>query len=149
MYREHSTVISAPAPVVWRLTTDVERWPSFMPTVQAVTLLEPGPLRVGGSARVKQPGQTAAVWTVSTMSPETEFTWETRRMGLRMVGRHLLAPAGDGTGNTLSIEVPGRGAGVFAALFGGVIARTIRRENEAFQRAAGQLAASPPETPTP
>jgi len=141
MYREHSTVISAPPPVVWRLTTDVERWPSFMPTVQAVTLLEPGPLRVGSSARVKQPGQSAAVWTVSTISPETEFTWETRRMGLRMIGRHLLAPDGDGTRNTLSIEVTGRGAGIFAAFFGGMIAKVLQRENDAFQRAAGQVTA--------
>jgi carbon monoxide dehydrogenase subunit G len=141
MYREHSTVISAPPSVVWRLTTDVERWPSFMPTVQAVERLEPGPLRVGSSARVKQPGQTAAVWTVSTIAPETEFTWETRRMGLHMIGKHLLTPAGAGTRNTLSIEVSGRGAGIFAALFGGMIARVIQRENEAFQRAAGQVAA--------
>ena len=141
MHREHSTVIGAPPPVIWRLTTDVERWPSFMPTVQAVTLLEPGPLRVGGSARVKQPGQTAAVWTVSTMSPETEFTWETRRMGLRMIGRHLLEPDGDGTRNTLSIEVTGRGAGIFAAFFGGMIAKVLQRENDAFQRAAGQVTA--------
>src|SRR5689334_13051532 len=139
MYREHSTVISAPPPVVWRLTTDVERWPSFMPTVQAVTLLEPGPLRVGSSARVKQPGQGAAVWTVSTIDPETEFTWETRRMGLRMIGKHLLAPAAGGTRNTLSIEVTGRGSGLFGALFGGMIARVIQRENEAFQKTAGQL----------
>jgi carbon monoxide dehydrogenase subunit G len=141
MYREHSTIISAPTSVVWRLTTDVERWPSFMPTVQALERLEPGPLRVGNSARVKQPGQTAAVWTVSSIAPETEFTWETRRLGLRMIGKHLLAPAGDGTRNTLSIEVTGPGAGIFAAFFGGMIARSIQRENEAFQRAAGQVAA--------
>ena len=139
MYREHSTVISAPPSVVWRLTTDVERWPSFMPTVQSVERLEPGPLQVGSSARVKQPGQTAAVWTVSTITPETEFTWETRRMGLRMVGKHQLAPAADGTRNTLSIEVTGPGAGVFGALFGGMIARVIERENEAFQQTAGQV----------
>ena len=141
MYRENSTVISAPPSVVWRLTTDVERWPTFMPTVQAVTLLQPGPLQVGSSARVKQPGQTAAVWTVSTITPETEFTWETRRMGLRMIGRHLLEPDGDGTRNTLSIEVIGRGAGIFAAFFGGMIAKVLQRENDAFQRAAGQVIA--------
>jgi len=139
MNREHSTVLSAPPSVVWRLTTDVERWPSFMPTVQSVERLEPGPLQVGSSARVKQPGQTAAVWTVSTITPETEFTWETRRMGLRMVGKHQLAPAADGTRNTLSIEVTGPGAGVFGALFGGMIARVIERENEAFQQTAGQV----------
>jgi uncharacterized protein YndB with AHSA1/START domain len=141
MYREHSTVISAPPSLVWRLTTEVEQWPSFMPTVQRVTLLDPGPLRVGSSARVKQPGQSAAVWTVTRLSPTSEFTWETKRMGLRMIGRHLLTPVGEGTRNTLSIEVTGRGAGLFAVFFGGLIARVIRQENAAFQRAAGQLAA--------
>ena len=141
MYREHSTLISAPAAVVWRLTTEVERWSSFMPTVQQATLLGPEPLRVGSSARVKQPGQTAAVWTVTRLSPESEFIWETRRMGLRMIGGHRLEPSGEGTRNTLSIEVTGRGAALFGALFGGVIARTIQRENAAFARAAGQITA--------
>ncbi|MFF5291204.1 SRPBCC family protein [Paractinoplanes globisporus] len=143
MYRENSTVISAPPSVVWRLTTDVERWPSFMPTVQQLTRLEAGELRVGSTARVKQPGQTAAVWTVTRLTPTTEFTWETRRMGLRMIGRHLLAPEGDGTRNTVSIEVTGRGAGLFSAFFGGLIARVIQQENAAFARASTQT------TPTP
>ena len=142
MYREHSTVINAPASVVWRLTTDVATWPSFMPTVQHVEMLEPGELRIGSSARVKQPGQSAAVWTVTRLSPMSEFTWETRRMGLRMIGRHLLAPAGDGTRNTLSIEVIGRGAGLFAVFFGGLIARVIKQENEAFEETATKVSAS-------
>jgi uncharacterized membrane protein len=141
MYREHSTVIDAPPSLVWRLTTEVTEWPSFMPTVQSVTLLTPRPLQVGSSARIKQPGQTAAVWTVTRLTPLREFTWETRRMGLRTTGRHLLAPVGDGTRNTLSIEVTGRGARLFALFFGGLIARVIREENAAFQRAAGQVAA--------
>ncbi|WP_433375458.1 SRPBCC family protein [Actinoplanes sp. CA-142083] len=142
MHREHSTVINAPASVVWRLTTDVANWPTFMPTVQHVEVLTPGELRVGSSARVKQPGQTAAVWTVTRIEPLTEFTWETRRMGLRMIGRHVLAPTGDGTRNTLSIEVVGRGAGLFAAFFGGMIARVIKQENAAFEKAASQISAS-------
>ncbi|WP_433045828.1 SRPBCC family protein [Dactylosporangium sp. CS-033363] len=141
MLREHSTLVDAAPAVVWRLTTDVERWPTFMPTVQAVTPLDPPPSQVGGSARVKQPGQSAAVWTVTRFEPMTEFTWETRRMGMRMVGRHRLAPEAGGTRNTLSIEVHGAGAGLFAVLFGGLIARVLRQENEAFQRAAGQVAA--------
>lgn len=138
MYRENSTLISAPASVVWRLTTDVARWPSFMPTVQRVTLLDPE-LRVGGRARVKQPGQSAAVWTVTTLTPTTEFTWETRRLGLRLIGRHRLTPTGEGTRNTLSIEVTGRGAGLFAFFFGGLIAGVLRQKNEAFTRVAAQI----------
>jgi hypothetical protein len=69
-----------------------------------------------------------------------EFTWQTRRMGLRMTGRHLLEPVTGGTRNTLIIDVTGRGAGLFAALLGGAIRRTIRTENAAFQQAARQAA---------
>jgi uncharacterized membrane protein len=136
MYREDSTVIGASPDLIWRLTTEVTEWPTFMPTVQSVTLLDPAPLRVGSSARVKQPGQSPAVWTVTTLTPTTEFTWETTRMGLRMIGRHRLAATPDGTRNTLSIEVVGRGAALFGLFFGSVIARTIRRENQAFERKA-------------
>jgi uncharacterized membrane protein len=138
MQREHSTVIAAPVDEVWRLTTDVTAWPTFMPTVQRVERLDDGPLRVGSSARLKQPGQAPAVWTVTRLDPQREFTWQTRRMGLRMTGRHLLAPAADGTRNTLIVEVTGRGAGLFALLMGGVIGRVIRSENAAFRAAATQ-----------
>jgi len=59
---------------------------SFMPTVQRVERLDAGPLRVASSARIKQPAQTPAVWTVTRLEPTREFTWETRRLGLRMTG---------------------------------------------------------------
>jgi len=136
MHREHSTVIDAPQSLVWRLTTEVTEWPSFMPTVQRVERLDAGPLRVGSSARIKQPAQSAAVWTVTRLVPAREFTWETRRFGLRMTGRHLLEPAGAGTRNTLVIDVTGRGSGLFAALFGGLMSRVLREESAAFERAA-------------
>jgi uncharacterized membrane protein len=144
MHRERSTVIDAPLSLVWRLTTEVTAWPSFMPTVQRVERLDAGPLRVGSSARVKQPAQTAAVWTVTRLEPSREFTWETRRLGLRMTGRHLLEPAGEGTRNTLVIDVAGRGSRVFAALFGGLITRVLREEAAAFERAARDSSAHHP-----
>jgi ribosome-associated toxin RatA of RatAB toxin-antitoxin module len=144
MHREHSTVIAAPLSLLWRLTTDVTAWPSFMPTVQRVERLDAGPLRVGSSARVKQPAQTAAVWTVTRLEPSREFTWETRRLGLLMTGRHLLEPAGEGTRNTLVIDVTGRGSRVFAALFGAMITRVLREEAAAFERAARDSTAARP-----
>lgn len=51
-----------------------------------------------------------------------------------------LEPVTGGTRNTLIIDVTGRGAGLFAALLGGAIRRTIRTENAAFQQAARQAA---------
>ena len=140
MYYEETTLIDAPVDLIWRLTTEVGDWPAFMPTVQRLERLDVGPLRVGSTARIKQPGQSAAVWTVTRLEPMREFTWETRRMGIRMTGRHLLEPAGSGTRNTLVLETAGPGSGVFSALFGGLMRSSIRQEAAAFARQATAVA---------
>jgi uncharacterized membrane protein len=140
MYYEEATLIDAPVDLIWRLTTEVGDWPAFMPTVQRLERLDAGPLRVGSTARIKQPGQSAAVWTVTRLEPMRESTWETRRMGIRMTGRHLLEPAGSGTRNTLVLETGGPGSGVFSALFGGLMRSSIHQEAAAFARQATTVA---------
>jgi uncharacterized membrane protein len=136
MRYEVSTIIDAPAELVWRLTTDVDDWPAFMPTVQRVERLDDGPLRVGSRTRLKQPGQSAAVWTVTRLDPMRELTWETHVLGVRMTGRHLLEPVGTGVRNTLVLELDGRGAGLMSALFGGRSRSSVDREAAAFVRRA-------------
>ena len=79
----HSVSIDAPAAVVCALTTDVAGWPRLSPTMQSVQRLDEGPLRVGSSARIKQPGQRAVVWTVTRLEPGREFSWHTVRRGCR------------------------------------------------------------------
>jgi carbon monoxide dehydrogenase subunit G len=136
MHYEETTLIDAPVESIWRLTTDVDGWPAFLPTVQRLERLDDGPLRVGSAARLKQPGQSAAVWTVTRLEPMREFTWETRRTGIRMTGRHLLEASGTGTRNTLVLDTDGPGAGLFSALFGGLMRKSIRLEGAAFARRA-------------
>jgi uncharacterized membrane protein len=136
MRYENTLLIDAPIERLWQLTTDITAWPSFLPTVQTLVRLDEGPLSVGSTARIKQPAQTSAVWAVTRIEPQSEFTWETKRMGLRMIGGHHLEPAAGGTRNRLTIEVVGAGAGLFMALFGSAVRRTIREENAAFQRRA-------------
>jgi uncharacterized membrane protein len=136
MLYENTLVIEAPLDRLWRLTTDIAAWPAFLPTVQRLERLDDGPVRVGSRARIKQPAQTEAVWTVTRLEPQREFTWETKRMGIRMIGGHHLEEApGGGVRNRLTIEVTGRGAGLFMALVGAAVRRSIREENAAFQRA--------------
>jgi carbon monoxide dehydrogenase subunit G len=142
MRYEETTLIDAPVESIWRLTTEVTDWPAFIPTVQRLDRLDGGPLRPGSTARVKQPGQPAAVWTVTRLEPLREFTWETRRPGLRMTGRHLLEPAGSGTRNTLVLETAGPAAGVLSALFGRLMRKSIRAEAAAFARRATAPATS-------
>jgi hypothetical protein len=141
MRYEESTLIDAPVELIWRLTTEVAGWPAFIPTVQRLERLDDGPLRVGSTARLKQPGQAAAVWTVTRLEPMREFTWQTRRLGTRLTGRHLLEPAGTGTRNTLVLETDGPGSGVVSALFGGLMRKSVHQEAAAFARAgAGDTA---------
>ncbi|NMO54640.1 hypothetical protein HH310_26075 [Actinoplanes sp. TBRC 11911] len=143
MLYENTLVIEAPLDRLWRLTTDIAAWPAFLPTVQRLERLDDGPLRVGSKARIKQPAQTEAVWTVTHLEPNREFTWETSRMGMRMTGGHHLEEVAGGVRNRLTIEVAGRGAGLFMALFGGAVRRSIREENAAFQRKATSKSDSP------
>jgi len=53
-FRETVTV-DAPVAEVGRILHDVERWPSWTPTMSRVTRLGSGPFAVGSRARVKQP----------------------------------------------------------------------------------------------
>jgi uncharacterized membrane protein len=144
MLWEHSILIEAPVERVWRLTVDVERWPSFIPTVRSVRRLDAGPLRIGSAARLKQPGQPPAVWTVTGIEPMRHFTWQSRRPGMTMTARHVLSPAGSGCRNTLTVEVTGAVSRPFGGLFGRAIQRTLERENAGFQRTAQERADTEP-----
>jgi Polyketide cyclase / dehydrase and lipid transport len=133
---ENTVLIDAPASGVWDLTIDVATWPSFTPTMQRVERLDAGPMRIGSSARIKQPGQTPAVWTVTRVEPERELTWQTRRMGLTMVGSHTLTTVGTQCRNTLSIDVAGRGSRLFALVIGWLVRRSLAVENAGFKAQA-------------
>src|ERR1700733_7915693 len=90
---EDTVTIEAPPDRVWHLNTDVANWPTLTPTtMQRVELLDEGPLHLGSRARIKQPAQATAVWTVTHFVPGQEFSWSTKRMGMTMTGSHKLEP---------------------------------------------------------
>ncbi|ARE78621.1 polyketide cyclase /reductase [Streptomyces sp. Sge12] len=49
------TLIAAPLRTVWKLQTDVERWPSWQAPVESVQRLDHGPLRKGSAFRWTMP----------------------------------------------------------------------------------------------
>ncbi|MCM2416588.1 SRPBCC family protein [Streptomyces sp. RKAG293] len=134
----NTILVKAPIDRVWELTADVESWPSFNSTMRRVERLDEGPLRVGSSARIKQPAQPAAVWMVNRLDPGRGFSWSTRRMGLIMTGEHLLEPVGDSCRNTLSIELTGPVSGFLGFLFHGLFLLSLKTENAAFKKMAEQ-----------
>jgi uncharacterized membrane protein len=131
-------VIDAPVERVWALTVDVEGWPSVTPTVTSVERLDRGPFGLGSRARLKQPGQRPAVWTVTRFEPDRHFEWSTTTFGIRMTGgHHLEALDGGRTRNTLTLDLTGFGSGVMGKLVGRRIAEAIGKENRGFAAAAG------------
>ena len=101
---EDSVVIAAPAATVWEVYSDVTGWPGLTDSVTSVELLEPGPLRVGSRARIRQPRLPVAEWTVTEIDPGRSFTWVARGPGVRTTGTHVVEPEGDGARATAILD---------------------------------------------
>jgi len=129
-------LIDAPVERVWALTEDVERWPTLTPTIRSVERLETGPFGLGSTARIVQPRQRPAVWTVTRFDRPTRFEWRTTVFGITMTGGHELEDLGESCRNTLTLDVSGRGSGLFMRLFGRVMRAAIATENRGFKQHA-------------
>ncbi len=132
MHIEDTADIAAPPETVWRLTTEVERWPELLEAFTSLERLDAGPLAVGSTARIKQPGQPPRTWTVTEIEAPRRFAWETHGLGMRMVATHDLEPTAAGCRNTLAIDLSGPVGAVIGALAGRRIASTIADENAVF-----------------
>jgi uncharacterized membrane protein len=133
---EHSLAVDAPASVVWDFTVDIDNLPSVTPTITSVERLDSGPLAVGSRARLKQPRQAPAVWTVTELDEGRAFVWQTRRLWLTMVGAHRIEDLGDSCRNTLTLELNGWGSRLLGALLGRTVRSTIATESTTLKAAA-------------
>jgi uncharacterized membrane protein len=134
---EHSEPIAAPADIVWRLTLDIERWPQITPTVAHVERLDEGELAVGSRARLRQPGQRPATWTVTEIDhAQRRFAWSSKVFGVTTLGVHEVRDASEGCVNLLAIEMSGRGAPLVARLGGRAIRKALADENSGYRAAA-------------
>lgn len=133
---DDSIDIAAPVRTVWDLTVEVEGWPAISPYVTRVTRLDPGELRSGSRARIKQPGQGPRVWTVDRCRAPDLFVWSTRVLWLTMTATHEITPARDGTRNLVAIDLTGPGSALFGFLLRGMVRKVLRTENEGFKRTA-------------
>lgn len=129
---------TAPVERLWAVMSDVRRWPEWLPTVDAVTPLDPDRVdEVGAEYRVEQPRLPAAVWRITEVVEGRSFTWESTAPGLRSVGTHVLRPAGDGTTTiTLGIEWSGLLAPVLRLLAGRTAQDYVEQEAAALDRTA-------------
>ena len=128
--------VGAPPAAVWRLFTDLERWPELSPSTSEVRRLDDGPLQVGSEAMVKQPGLPRARWRVTGMAPDRIFPWQTSAGGVTTVGDHRVEPTATGSTITLTLYIRGPLAGLAALLFGRRAKRSVSMELEGFRAAA-------------
>ncbi len=120
---EVSVEIDATPDQVWRVLTDVERWPEWTPSVTRVERLDEGPFQVGTTTRIKQPKFPPAVWRVTELEPGQSFSWTARGPGVTTLAGHRIAPRSNGAEVTLSI----RQTGPLAWLAGLITARLTKR----------------------
>lgn len=135
----NARTIDASVETVWQLTSDIAHLPEVTPTVRTAEVLDAGPLRVGTRARLAQPGQRPAVWTVTDLVPGREFCWQTSRRGLTMIGRHRVEPAGHGAVSTLALALRGPLAPLLRPVVRRRVERTLARENEGLAAAAARV----------
>ncbi|MGI8879013.1 MAG: SRPBCC family protein [Jatrophihabitans sp.] len=135
---EASATAAAEPEQVWSVLQDIRHWPEWTKSVISVEPLDDAPLRVGSRARVKQPGMPAMIWEVTELTAPSEFTWQSKSAGVRVLGRHLLAPLpGGGTKITLTIDQRGLLAPLVKALTGARTKRYVTMEANGL-KAAGE-----------
>jgi uncharacterized membrane protein len=129
--------IAASADLVWMVTSDVERWPTWMPTIRDVTALTPGGMALGSRYRLTQPLQKAAIWEVVRYEPPFVFEWERREHGrLLYVGSHKVETCQGAARAYVALKAFGTASALLRPLFASVIAMECR----AMERHCQQIA---------
>lgn len=137
-----SISIEAPIEVVWAVFIDVERWPTWTKSVTSVELLD-GPMRLGASARIRQPKLPKVVWRVTELDPGRSWTWVARSPGASTVATHHLTASADGTTTIAeqSIVASGLVGRIVARLYRTLTKQYLDMEGEGLKRRSEQVAA--------
>lgn len=89
-----SIVISSPASEVWKVLTDINRWPEWQREISKATVN--GPLESGTTFDWKTGGM-AIHSTLHTVQPFTHFGWTGKVMGIYAIHNFTLKPQEDKT----------------------------------------------------
>ncbi len=141
MHYERTLDIEAPPDVVWRVLTDVERWPEWTRSERSAKLETGGPLRVGSCAKLGVAGSPMhSVWEVTSLHEGRSFLWENSQPGLRNIAGHYLEPAGAGTRARLTIDMSGPLSVLMRPYLARVTRRNVAWEIEGLKRRSEELA---------
>ncbi|WP_454042176.1 SRPBCC family protein [Cellulosimicrobium sp. Marseille-Q8652] len=117
--------VDAPLATVWDVLTDVERMPTWTPSMTSVHLLDGDRLAEGVTVEIRQPRLPTMVWTVDEVVPRERFGWSTTRGGVVTRADHRLAPRADGRSTDVWFEI--HQTGRLARLVGALTMRRTAR----------------------
>lgn len=109
-----AAVIHAPLRTIWKLQTDVERWPSWQPHVESVARLDHGPFRPGSAFRWTTPVPP----NPATPATSLDITSTVRQMERGSCIRWTGPAVGEG------LHIDGVHVWNFTRVKGGVLVRT-------------------------
>lgn len=134
-------IIQATPAAIWRVLADVERWPTWTPTVQHVQPLTSDGLRVGARYRLTQPKLRPAVYEVTECAPHKAFTWIQKTAGATMIADHRLTGDATSTEVELSFATEGLLGAILGSLYARRIADYVKTEARSLRLHCEQLAA--------
>lgn len=130
----HKIEIAATPEIVWAVTSDIDRWPQWTPTVIWAKRIDDGPFKIGSRALIRQSGLPKAEWTVIELTERKHFVWETRVRGLHMIATHEVAASENGAVNTLVLETCGAVALLLSPFIGGAVRDALEKENTGLKK---------------
>ena len=132
---ERTVNINAPPERVWSVMMDVEHWPEWTESMKSVERLDDGEFGVGSKAKLKiRRSPNANVWTVTELTPNRSFTWETNSGGVKGSATHVIEPDGNGSKVTLIVDLSGPVAILFGWFIGGPSRQNVDMEAEGLKR---------------
>ena len=99
-YDASISIAAAPASV-WRVLSDVAKWPGWLPTVSSVEPLDGDALSPGARYKVVQPKLRPATWAVTSVAAPNRFVWESRSPGVLAVADHIIEEPSPGTSHVV------------------------------------------------
>lgn len=140
MITEDSVEIDAPARLVWKVFSDVERWPEWTASVTSLAAMDGPGLAIGKRFAIKQPRLSKLVWKVTELDPGTSWTWVQRAPGAAASARHeVIAQPGGGTLVRQCIDQNGILGALVGRLMASMTKRYLKLEAEGLKARSEQL----------
>jgi carbon monoxide dehydrogenase subunit G len=130
-----SISINADQESVWKRLSDVAHWHEWTPTVTKVEVLDTPELKLNNRYKVYQPKLPPAVWTVTILTPPSNFIWESRMPGMHMIAEHIVhAVTATQTEVTLSFAYQGFLGEIMGRLYRQMVESYIATEAQSLKK---------------